>query len=85
MSTKARILEDVTRLAGGSVGLLGGLRDHAKEGLHYRIADIADKLDLVPREDFERLEAMLTKSRTEQEELSKRLDALENKKSKAKK
>ncbi len=88
MSNKAKILEDVTRLAGGSVGILNGLRGAAKESIHYRAADLAQKVNLVPYEDFERLEEMVKQSRIEQESLTKRIIELEkqlNKKSKAKK
>ena len=78
MSKREKIIDDVARVAGGAVGLMSGLAGQAKSSLRTRIDGIAHDMDLVPREDFERLELMLTKSREEQEELKNRLKALED-------
>ena len=39
-------------------------------------------MELVPREDFERLESMLIKARQEQDEMKKRIQELEEKQQK---
>ncbi len=77
MIVKEKILDDVARVAGGTVSVLSGFSHQAKEDIRTRIEEIADRLDLVPREDFERLEAMLGKAREEQQDLTKRIEALE--------
>jgi len=77
MQTKEKILDDVARMAGGSVSILSGFRGQVKEDIRARLEEAAHRLDLVPREDFERLETMLGQAREEQEALKKRLEALE--------
>lgn len=79
ISKREKIMDDVARVAGGAAGLLNDAGKHAKDTLRTRIDDIAQDIDLVPREDFERLEAMLIESREEQEKLKKRLSILEDK------
>jgi len=77
---REKILDDVARMAGGTVSVLSGMHGQAREDLKTRIEEIADRLDLVPRTDFERLELMLIEARQEQEEMKKRIAALEGKK-----
>lgn len=77
MSTQEKIIDDVARAAGGAVGLISGLAGHAKSSIRTKIDDMAQNLDLVPREDFEKMELLLTTLRLEQEVLKKRVEALE--------
>lgn len=78
MFQKDKILDDVARVAGGAAGLLSDLGRSAKNDIRARAEEIADRLDLVPRDEFQRLEAMLAQSRAEQEELKKRVEFLES-------
>lgn len=73
-----RLLDDIARMAGGAAGLLGSVRQQVKEEIKARIDELADRADLVPRADLERVEAMVSA-------LQKRVDALEGKKTPAKK
>ena len=57
MSSKARVLDDIARVAGGAVSIATGLTQQIKEEIRVRIDEMATKMDLVPREDFETLEA----------------------------
>ena len=77
MLEKEKVLDDIARLAGGTVSALHGLRTQLKGDLRARIDDMAQKMDLVPREDFERLETMLIAAREEQQKLEARVSALE--------
>ncbi len=77
MQAREKILDDVARVAGGAVGALGGLRRQIKDEVRARIDDLAQRLNLVPREDFERVELMIFKAREEQARLNERLIALE--------
>ncbi|MFN3701361.1 MAG: accessory factor UbiK family protein [Alphaproteobacteria bacterium] len=77
MAGAEKLLDDLARLAGGAAGTIGAMRGQMKDDLRARLDNIALRLDLVPRAEFERLEAMLAQSRIEQENLKKRLDALE--------
>lgn len=77
MIGKLRILDDMAALAGGAVSLASAARQQIRQELRSRTDSLASRLDLVPREDFERLESLLVRARQEQESLKKRLDALE--------
>lgn len=77
ISKREKIMDDVARVAGGAAGLIGDTSKHIKETVKTRIDDIAQDIDLVPREDFERLEAMFLQCRDEQEKLKKRVADLE--------
>ena len=65
MSTREKMLDDLARVAGGTVSVFSGLSQSIREDIKTRVDELADRLDLVPREDFERLE--------------KRIEALEEK------
>lgn len=77
MSKQEKILDDLARLAGGTIGLAGEAKKKAEAALKLRVDEWAQQMDLVPREDFERLEALLVQSRIAQEDLQKRVEALE--------
>ncbi len=80
MVNREKFLDDAARLAGGAMGVMNSMRDQIRNEIKSRMDEMALKFDLVPRAEFERLEAGLQKARLEQEALKKRLDALEGKK-----
>lgn len=55
MNSKDKMLDDVARLAGGTASLLSGLQHNIREDIKARIDETALRLDLVPRDDFDRL------------------------------
>lgn len=61
MKPDARIFDDLARMAGGAAGMLDSLRQQIKADIKARVEEMADDMDLVPREDFERLEAQVAK------------------------
>lgn len=73
MLNKDKILDDIARVAGSTVSVVNGLSKQAKEEMKVRFDEMATRLDLVPREDFERLEIMV-------QALNARIDTLEGKK-----
>lgn len=77
MSTKEKILDDMARMTGGAVGTISNIRGQMKEEIRLRVDEMAMRLDLVPREDFERMEDMLKQVRIEQEDLRARIEKLE--------
>ncbi len=79
MSSKDKILDGVAQFAGGAMGAIQGAKEQAKTTIRSGVDSFAQDMDLVPREDFERLEAMLIKAREEQDELVKRIAVLEEK------
>lgn len=65
------LIQDIGQLAGGAVSLVEGLREELKRDMQERLEALVSRLDLVPRKDFERLEAMVMKMRAEQEAAKK--------------
>ena len=73
-------MDDAARLAGGAMGLMNDLSQQAAQTLRSHANNIAQEIDLVPREDYEALEAVVETMRKEMETLSARISELENKK-----
>ncbi len=69
MKPDAKIFEDLTRMAGGAMNVFSGLREQILNDVKARMDDMAARLDLVPREDFDRLEAQVKELRKQVEEL----------------
>ena len=78
-----RFLDDIARVAGGAVNIVSGLQNQLREDMRSRMDNLADRADLVPREDLERAEAMIQKLRQRIDGLETRLDKIEGKKSTA--
>jgi BMFP domain-containing protein YqiC len=64
-----KIFDDLSRMAGGAMNVFSAFREQILGDIKARVEEIADRMDLVPREDLERLEARV-------DALQKRLDAL---------
>lgn len=70
-------MDDIAQLAGGAAGLLSGVQQQIHEDIKTRVDEMATRLDLVPREDFERLEAMVDKLMSDNAALIARIEKLE--------
>ncbi len=68
-----RLLDDIARVAGGAVNIVSGMGHQIRQDVKARVEEAISRLDLVPREEFERLETMVVKLRAEQEDLKKQL------------
>lgn len=73
MKPDPRILDDLSRVAGGALNVFSGLREQIMNDIRARFDEMADRMDLVPREDFNRLEAQV-------KDLQKQIAALSGKK-----
>lgn len=80
-----RFLDDIARVAGGAVNIVSGLQQQLREDLRSRVDSMADRADLVPREDMQRAEAMIATLRSRVDDLEARLDKIEGRKPAAKK
>lgn len=67
-----KAFDDIASLAGGAVNILASLRQQLRNEIKSRIDETIDRLDLVPREDYDALQARV-------DALSARLDNMENK------
>lgn len=77
MKNKSDIFDDITKLAGGAAGTLHSMRSQVKNDIKARVEEVAMRLDLVPREDLDRVEALLEKTIKDQKDLIQRLEKLE--------
>lgn len=77
MSNSNKIIDDITQLAGGAAGLLSGVQQQVRDDMKARIGEMAVDMDLVPRDEFERVEALLQKALSDSEDMKKRLEKLE--------
>ena len=72
-----RLFEDLSQIAGGALGALGGVRADLEALARTQATRLIDELDLVRREEFEAAREMAAKARAEQEKLQERLAAIE--------
>lgn len=79
--SKDKVLDDLRKAATGAIGMAGSAarkaRTQVREDLKARAEEMAARLDLVPREDFERLELMLAEARAQLDDHKARIEALE--------
>lgn len=79
MQTRNRILDDLAKVAGGALSVMTGVKSEAEAVMRQQFEKVLDKMDLIPREDFEAVRTMAAKARDQQEELVKRVAVLEQK------
>jgi len=77
MQTRSRLFEDFAKVASSAAGSLSGLKAEIETRVRQQVEDMVARLDLVTREDFDAVKAVAVKAREEQEQLEKRLAALE--------
>jgi BMFP domain-containing protein YqiC len=65
----SKIFDDLARVAGGAMNVFSGLREQIMSDVKVRMEEAAAKMDLVPREDFDRLQMQV-------DSLQKKLDEL---------
>ncbi|ATP12660.1 hypothetical protein BHOIPH791_11410 [Bartonella henselae] len=72
-----RILDELAKLATDAADVAQGIRREAGTAFRLQAEKIANKLDLVPREEFETFKEMVLKVSVDNADLKKRLDDLE--------
>ena len=77
MQTRNRVLDDIAKVAGGAASVLTGVKEEIEALGRARFERLLAAMDLVTRDEFEAVRAMLAKARAEQERLAARIDALE--------
>ena len=76
MQSENRLLEDLAKMAGGAFSSFSTLKDEAEARLHEKLEKILIRMDLVKRDEFEAVQAMAAKARTENADLTKQLKEL---------
>ena len=79
MQTRSRIFDDLTKVAGGAVSTLGGIKAEIEVLVRQQIDRLLLNADMVPRDEFDAVKAVAAKARSEQEKLEIRVQALEKK------
>ena len=78
MQSQNRFFDDLARVANGAVGALSGVRADIEARIRDQLERVLAGMDVVSREEFEAVKAMAAKARDEQEELLRRMAALES-------
>jgi BMFP domain-containing protein YqiC len=77
MQKDNKFFDDMARLASGAAGGLMEMKREIESMVSNQLEKLLQRMNLVTREEFDTVSQMLAKSRMEQEEIKKRLDALE--------
>ncbi len=79
MQTENRLFDDLARVANGAINTLSGVREEIESRLRERVERWLSEMDMVPREEFEAIKELAQKARAEQEDLTVKVAALEQK------
>lgn len=79
MSKREKVLDDIAGVAGGAVGVISNAKQSIGDAIKTHVDSIAHDMDLVPRDEFERLEHMIVELREEQEKLKQEIALLKAK------
>lgn len=82
MRPDPHFLDDIAKVAGGAVNVLSGLRQQIESEIKARVDEMAARMDLVPREDLDRVEAQLARLQKDHKDILARLEKLEGGKTK---
>lgn len=77
MQKDNKFLDDMARLASGAAGGFMDMKRELESMVSAQLEKLLQKMNLVTKEEFDTVQGMLAKARAEQEEIKKRLDALE--------
>lgn len=73
----SRVLDEVAKLFTDTAGAAQGVRREVETAVRSQTERLINQLDLVQREEFEVVREMAIRARAENEELKRRLSALE--------
>jgi BMFP domain-containing protein YqiC len=79
MQSENQILDQLAKFMTGAAGAAKGVRDEIGTMIKTQAERLVNDLDLVPREEFAAVKAMLIESRQEIERLAARIEKLESK------
>lgn len=77
MQTQNRFFDDLARVANGALSAAAGVRTEIEQLIRQQFERFLADRDLVSREEFEAVEAMVVRAREEQEKLAARIAELE--------
>lgn len=74
-----KLVDDLAKMATGALGSFSEVRHQVKSMVRQRVDQIIAEMDMVTREEFDRVEALAARARDRQEELEQRIAELEAK------
>lgn len=74
-----KLIDDIAKMATGALGSFSEVRHQVKSMVRQRVDQIITEMDMVTREEFDRVETIATRARVRQEELEQRIAVLEAK------
>lgn len=77
--TNKPFMDDMSRMFGGAMQNFGALKQEMENMIMHQMQGMFQKMDLVTREEFEAMKEMLQKIDNRQEDIVKRLEAMEGK------
>jgi BMFP domain-containing protein YqiC len=77
MQKDSKFFDDIARMTSGAAGGLLDMKREMEAMMAVHVEKWLQRMNLVTREEFDAVQGMLAKSRMEQEEMAKRLEALE--------
>ncbi|MBY0406381.1 MAG: accessory factor UbiK family protein [Rickettsiales bacterium] len=77
MQKDSKFFDDIAKVASGAAGGILEMKREAEQMLAFQVEKILQKSSIATREEYDTLVAMITKLRENQENILKRLDALE--------
>ena len=78
MQSQNRFFDDLARVAAGAMGTLSGVKSEVESRIREQLERVLAGMDLVSRDEFEAVKAMAAKARSEQEDLERRVAAVES-------
>ncbi|MBK5909961.1 hypothetical protein CCR85_00440 [Rhodothalassium salexigens] len=79
MQNQSKLFDDFAKLAQGALGAASSAREEFEATMRAWVDSQVDKMNLVPREDFDVVAEMAQRARTENDALAERVAALEAK------
>ena len=79
MQTRNRLLDDIAKVANSAAGTFAGVKGEIENLIRHRVESLMADMNLVNRDEFNAFKAMVSKARSEQEKLEKKVKQLEAK------
>ena len=77
MQTKNRLFDDIAKVANSAVSTFAGLKGEIENMVQHRIENLMADMNMISRDEFEAVKAMIAKARSEQERLETKVKTLE--------
>ncbi|MEE8393892.1 MAG: accessory factor UbiK family protein [Rhodospirillales bacterium] len=77
MDPSRRFFEDLAKAASGAASAFSGIKSEIESLVRQQMERLLGELDVVQRDEFEATKAMAAKARAGQEDLERRVEALE--------